>query len=87
MTSKDERSDDKQVHKLNADSPGGELEFHYGWRRLFPKPLDPTDTDGSKTHAKGIFDPYWVVTASEPFDVDEFIATIRQGRRVMWKSE
>lgn len=72
----------------NGDvTPTNEDGLTYGYRDKYPEPLDPTDTDGSKSKAAGIFDPYWINTSSEPFDVEEFIALIRQGRRVLRKKE
>lgn len=85
MTSKEERNGDSR--DTDTGSKDEEVELHYGYRDLYPEPLDPTDTDGSKSKAKGIFDPYWTPTASEPFDVDEFIASIRRGRKVLRKIE
>ena len=74
---------------LNGDkkSPKGSDGLTYGYRDLYPNPIDPTDIDGSKSKAAGIFDPYWTITASEPFDVDEFVGLVRQGRRVLRKKE
>ena len=85
MTSKDDRNGDKPNPDVNSDEDG--VELVYGYRDRYPEPRDPTDLDGSKSLAAGKFDPYWTPTAGEDFDVDEFIAIIRQGRRVLRKKE
>ena len=66
----------------SASADDGEL-LHYGYRNIYSEPRDPGNTDGTKNAGTGRLDPYWLVTSSEPFDVDEFMRLIRDGRKVV----
>ena len=60
---------------------GSLVDFHVGQLKGTRSSREPFDLDElSNTSNQKIFDPENVVRASEPFDVDEFMRIIREGR-------
>ena len=60
---------------------GSLVDFHVGQLKGTRSSREPFDLDElSNTANQKIFDPENVVRASEPFDVDEFMRIIREGR-------